>query len=221
VTNSLEEILQGPKTVFTLFGFPITESVVNTWIVMAVLIILALVLRRRLELRPGKAQNIAELLVDGFTGIVKSTMGEKNIGFMPYMATLFLLILFSNIIGIFGFRTPTSDINVTLGYALMTFFSIHFFGVKAKGLGYLKGFFEPIFVIAPINIIGELARPVSLSMRLFGNMLGGSVIMALISGAVALFVPAVASIYFDLFSGILQSFIFTMLSMVFISLAKD
>jgi len=213
--------LQGPKTVFTLFGFPITESVVNTWIVMAVLIILALVLRRRLELRPGKAQNIAELLVDGFTGIVKSTMGEKNIGFMPYMATLFLLILFSNIIGIFGFRTPTSDINVTLGYALMTFFSIHFFGVKAKGLGYLKGFFEPIFVIAPINIIGELARPVSLSMRLFGNMLGGSVIMALISGAVALFVPAVASIYFDLFSGILQSFIFTMLSMVFISLAKD
>ncbi len=221
MTNSLEEILQGPKTVFTLFGFPITESVVNTWIVMAVLIILALVLRRRLELRPGKAQNIAELLVDGFTGIVKSTMGEKNIGFMPYMATLFLLILFSNIIGIFGFRTPTSDINVTLGYALMTFFSIHFFGVKAKGLGYLKGFFEPIFVIAPINIIGELARPVSLSMRLFGNMLGGSVIMALISGAVALFVPAVASIYFDLFSGILQSFIFTMLSMVFISLAKD
>ncbi|HBI57008.1 MAG TPA: ATP synthase F0 subunit A [Firmicutes bacterium] len=213
--------MQGPKTVFTLFGFPITESVVNTWIVMAVLIILALVLRRRLELRPGKAQNIAELLVDGFTGIVKSTMGEKNIGFMPYMATLFLLILFSNIIGIFGFRTPTSDINVTLGYALMTFFSIHFFGVKAKGLGYLKGFFEPIFVIAPINIIGELARPVSLSMRLFGNMLGGSVIMALISGAVALFVPAVASIYFDLFSGILQSFIFTMLSMVFISLAKD
>lgn len=221
MTNSLEEILQGPKTVFTLFGFPITESVVNTWIVMAVLIILALVLRRRLELRPGKAQNIAELLVDGFTGIVKSTMGEKNIGFMPYMATLFLLILFSNIIGIFGFRTPTSDINVTLAYALMTFFSIHFFGVKAKGLGYLKGFFEPIFVIAPINIIGELARPVSLSMRLFGNMLGGSVIMALISGAVALFVPAVASIYFDLFSGILQSFIFTMLSMVFISLAKD
>lgn len=221
MTNSLEEILQGPKTVFTLFGFPITESVVNTWIVMAVLIILALVLRRRLELRPGKAQNIAELLVDGFTGIVKSTMGEKNIGFMPYMATLFLLILFSNIIGIFGFRTPTSDINVTLAYALMTFFSIHFFGVKAKGLGYLKGFFEPIFVIAPINIIGELAKPVSLSMRLFGNMLGGSVIMALISGAVALFVPAVASIYFDLFSGILQSFIFTMLSMVFISLAKD
>ncbi len=213
--------MQGPKTVFTLFGFPITESVVNTWIVMAVLIILALVLRRRLELRPGKAQNIAELLVDGFTGIVKSTMGEKNIGFMPYMATLFLLILFSNIIGIFGFRTPTSDINVTLAYALMTFFSIHFFGVKAKGLGYLKGFFEPIFVIAPINIIGELAKPVSLSMRLFGNMLGGSVIMALISGAVALFVPAVASIYFDLFSGILQSFIFTMLSMVFISLAKD
>ena len=221
MTNSLDQILQGPKTVFTVFGLPIKESVVVTWIVMAVLISLALILRRRLELRPGKAQNIAELLVEGFSGIVKSTMGEKNIGFVPYMGTLFLLIMFSNIIGVFGLRTPTSDINVSLGYALMTFFAIHYFGLKAKGWQYIKGFAQPVFIILPINIIGELARPVSLSMRLFGNMLGGSVIMALISGAVALFVPAVASIYFDLFSGILQSFIFTMLSMVFISLAKE
>lgn len=221
VRISLEQVLQGPRTVFTIFGYSITESIVNTWIVMVVLIILALVLRRRLELRPGKAQNIAELIVEGFSSIVKSTMGEKNIVFMPYMATLFMLILLSNILGIFGLRTPTSDINITVGYALMTFFSIHYFGVKSKGFGYLKGFFEPIFVIAPINFIGELAKPVSLSMRLFGNMLGGAVISALISGAVALFVPAVASIYFDLFSGILQSFIFTMLTMVFISLAKD
>lgn len=217
----MEGILQGPRTVFTLFGFPITESEVNTWIVMAVLVILALILRRRLELRPGKIQNLAEMLVEGFTGIVKSIMGEANLGFTPYIATLFLLIFFSNILGVFGFRTPTSDINVTLGYALVTVFSIHFFALKAKGFEYLKGFFQPLFFLAPINIIGELARPVSLSMRLFGNMLGGSVIMALISGAVALFVPAVASLYFDLFSGILQAFIFTMLSMVFISLAKD
>lgn len=213
--------MQGPRTVFTIFGFPIKESVFNTWIVMVVIIVLAMFLRRRLETRPGKAQNIAELIVEGFSAIVKSTMGEKNIGFTPYMGTLFLLIFLSNILGIFGLRTPTADINITVGYALMTFFAIHYFGLKSKGFGYLKGFFEPIFVIAPINVIGELAKPVSLSMRLFGNMLGGAVISALISGAVALFVPAVASIYFDLFSGLLQSFIFTMLSMVFISLAKD
>ena len=217
----MDKILEGPRTVFTLFGYSITESVVNTWIVMAVLIILALVLRRRLELRPDKVQNFAEVLVDGFTGIVKSTMGEKNIGFMPYMGTLFMLIMFSNLMGLFGLRVPTANINVTLGYALMTFFGIHFYGLKAKGWKYLKGMAEPVFIILPINIIGELARPVCLSMRLFGNMLGGTVVMALISGAVALFAPAVASIYFDLFSGILQSFIFTMLSMVFISLAKE
>ncbi|MDD2281802.1 MAG: F0F1 ATP synthase subunit A [Eubacteriales bacterium] len=217
----LDKVLAGPRTVFTLFGFSITESLVNTWIVSAVLIILALMLRRHLELRPGKVQNVAELLVEGFSGIVKSTMGEKNLSFMPYIATLFMLILFSNLMGIFGFRSPTADINVTLGYALVTFFAIHFYGLKAKGWKYLKGMAEPVFIILPINIIGELARPVSLSMRLFGNMLAGSVVMALISGAAALFVPAVASIYFDLFSGILQSFIFVMLTMVFIFLAKE
>jgi F-type H+-transporting ATPase subunit a len=217
----VEDILQGPKTVFTILGYPVSESVVNTWIVMVVLIILALIFRRRLELRPGKSQNIAEMLVEGFSGIVTSIMGEANAGFTPFFGTLFLLILLSNILGIFGFRTPTADINITLAYALVTVFSIHFYALKAKGFGYLKGFVQPLFFLLPINIIGELARPVSLSMRLFGNMLGGSVIMALISGAVSLFVPAVASIYFDLFSGILQSFIFTMLSMVFISLAKD
>lgn len=217
----MEQLLEGPRTAFTLFGFAISESVFNTWIVMLALVALALILRRRLELRPGKVQNIAELLVEGFRGIVKSIMGETNLGFMPFFATLFMLILFSNTLGVFGLRTPTADINVTLAYALVTVFSIHYYAVKAKGFGYLKSFVQPLFFLLPINIIGELARPVSLSMRLFGNMLGGSVIMALISGAVKLFVPAFASIYFDLFSGALQAFIFTMLSMVFIALAKE
>lgn len=217
----MEQILQGPRKAFTILGLSISESVVNTWVIMMVLIVLALILRRRLELRPSRTQNIAELLVEGFSGVVKLIMGENNLRFMPYFATLFLLIFFSNILGVFGFRTPTADINVTLAYALVTVFSIHFYALKAKGFDYLKGFAQPLFFLLPINIIGELAKPVSLSMRLFGNMLGGSVIMALISGAISLFVPAVASIYFDLFSGILQAFIFTMLSMVFISLAKE
>lgn len=217
----MDQILEGPRTVFTLFGMAVTESVVNTWIVMAVLIGSALVLRRYRELYPGKVQNAVEFVVDGFANFVTSTMGEKLKGFMPYMATVFILIAFLNIMGIFGFRSPTADINVTAAFAIVTFFSIHLYGLQAKGWKHIKGFGEPFILFLPINIIGELAKPISLSMRLFGNMIGGSVIMAMITGAVALFVPVLASLYFDLFSGILQSFIFTMLTMVFISLAAE
>lgn len=219
--SSLDAVLEGARTVFTVFGLPITESVVNTWLVMAVLIILALILRRNFKLYPDKRQNVVEMIVEGLTGLVASTMGKKNIGFMPYIATVFLLLLFSNILGIFSLRPATADFSVTLAYGIVTFFCIHFFALKAKGWSYLKGMAEPYFFLLPINIIGEVAKPFSLSMRLFGNLLGGSVIMAMISGAIALFIPAVASIYFDLFTGILQSFIFVMLTMVFIAIAKD
>lgn len=219
--GSLEQVLEGPKTVFTVFGLPITESVVNTWIVMAVLVVLALIFRRNLKLYPDKKQNIAEIIVEALDGLVTSTMGAKNKNFMPFIGTVFLLIAFSNILGIFGLRPPTADFSVTFAYGIVTFFCIHFFALKAKGWSYIKGFGQPFIFLLPINIIGEVAKPFSLGMRLFGNLLGGSVIMAMISGAIALFVPAVASIYFDLFSGFLQSFIFIMLTMVFIKIAKD
>lgn len=219
--SSLDEVLEGAKTVFTVFGLPITESVVNTWLVMAVLIILAIVLRRNLQMYPDKRQNIAEIIVEGLTGLVTSTMGLKNKNFTPFIGTIFLLIAFSNILGIFGLRSPTADFSVTFAYGIVTFFCIHFFALKAKGWSYIKGFGQPFIFLLPINIIGEVAKPFSLGMRLFGNLLGGTVIMAMISGAIAIFVPAVASIYFDLFSGFLQSFIFIMLTMVFITIAKD
>mgnify|MGYP000849561117 CR=1 FL=1 len=217
----MDQILEGPRTVFTLFRLAVTESVINTWIAMAVLIGLALVLRRKMELYPGKVQNAIEFLVDGFQSFVTSTMGEKLKGFMPYMATLFILIASMNLMGVFGFRPPTADLNVTAAFAIITFVGIHFYGIRANGWGHITGLAQPFILFLPMNIIGELAKPVSLSMRLFGNLIGGSVIMAMISGAVALFVPAIASIYFDLFSGLLQSFIFTMLTMVFISLAAE
>lgn len=219
--SSVEAILEGARTVFTIFGLPITESVVNTWLVMAVLIILALVLRRNLQLYPDKRQNVVEVIVEALSDLVSSTMGPKNKGFMPYIGTVFFLLLFSNLLGIFGLRPPTADFSVTIAYGIATFFCIHYYALKAKGWSYLKGMAEPFIFLLPMNIIGEVAKPFSLGMRLYGNLLGGSVIMAMITGAVALFVPAVASIYFDLFSAILQSFIFIMLTMVFISIAKD
>jgi len=219
--SDVEAILEGPRTVFTIFGLPVTESVVNTWLVMAVLIILALIFRRNLQVYPDKRQNVVEAIVEAVSGLVNTTMGQKNKGFMPYIGTLFFLLLFSNLLGIFGLRPPTADFSVTIAYGIVTFFCIHYFAIKAKGWSYIKGMGEPFIFLLPMNLIGEVAKPFSLGMRLYGNLLGGSVIMAMISGAVALFVPAVASIYFDLFSGILQSFIFVMLTMVFITLAKD
>jgi len=207
--------------VFTLFGFPVSESVVSTWIVMAILVGLALVLRRRMELYPDKMQNVIEMVVEGFNGLVASTMGEDRKNFMPYIASLFLFIGFANLSGLLGLRPPTSDINVTAGLALMTFVAIHFYGLRLKGWKHIKGLGEPFILFLPMNIVSELAKPVSLAMRLFGNIFGGAIIMAMISGAIALFVPVLPSLYFDIFSGLLQSFIFTMLTMVFITLAIE
>jgi F-type H+-transporting ATPase subunit a len=207
--------------VFTIFGLPITETVVSTWLVMAILLGLALVLRRRLELYPDKAQNVVEIVVDGFNSLVSSNMGDNRRGFMPYMASLFLFISFANLSGLIGLRPPTSDINVTAGLALLTFLAIHYYGLKAKGWQHITGLAEPFFLFIPMNVISELAKPLSLAMRLFGNIFGGTMIMAMIAGAISIFVPILPSLYFDLFAGLLQSFIFTMITMVFITLALD
>lgn len=212
--------MEGPRTVFSVLGFPITESIINSWIVMGILVVMALVLRRNLELYPNKLQNVVETVVDGFNSLVSSNMAGRK-GFMPYMAALFLFITFANLSGMIGLRPPTADINVTAGLALLTFFAIHYYGLKNKGWQHLKGLSEPIIFFLPMNIISELAKPLSLAMRLFGNIFGGAIIMALITGAVALFIPVLPSLYFDLFAGILQSFIFTMITMVFITLAIE
>lgn len=217
----MDELFESPSVVFRIFGIPITETIVISWVVMGVLICLALFFRRKFDLYPGKLQNIIETIVDAFSGLVTSTMGEKRVGFMPYMATLFMFISFANLVGLFGLRPPTADINMSLGLGIMTFFAIHFYGLKFKGFGHIKGFTQPVILFLPVNIISEFSKPISLSFRLFGNILGGALIMALIGGAVSLFVPVLPSLYFELFVGVLQSFIFVMLTMVFITLAIE
>ena len=148
-----------------------------------------------------------------------------------------MFLALAYIAGLFGLRPPTADGNTTMGLAIMTFVMIHFFGAKAKGpLTYAKGFLEPFAALLPLNIMGELATPISLSFRLFGNIVGGLIIMNLLYGAlgglstklmgisIPIFqvgIPAILHIYFDLFAEILQSFIFTMLTMVFISIATE
>ncbi|ABR46576.1 ATP synthase F0, A subunit [Alkaliphilus metalliredigens QYMF] len=231
------EVGFGPRIIFNIGNIPISETVVMTWFVMAVLFAFAFVATRRFERVPSGLQNVTEAIVDEMNGLTAQTMGADKKGFAPYMGTLFLFLLVSNILGIFGLRPPTADVNVTFALALTTFAMIHFFGAKTKGLGtYLKGFLEPFAFMLPLNILSELSLPISLAFRLFGNIVGGFIIMALLYGGLAsvsgmiglesfpIFaagIPVALHLYFDLFAGVLQTFIFVMLSMVFIAMAMD
>ncbi len=227
----------GPRVIFELpGGIPVTETVTTTWIIMAALTIFALVATRRFDKVPKGLQNVIELLVDMVYKLTAQTMGEDKKAFAPYIGTIMIYLICANLAGLFGFRPPTADVNTTMALALLTFFMIHFFGMKRKGVGtYLKGFLQPFPVMLPLNIIGELATPISLSFRLFGNIVGGLIIMNLLYGALAglsgnlgigipIFqtaIPSVLHLYFDVFAGVLQSFIFAMLTMVFVSGAMD
>lgn len=219
--------MNGPQVIFTIFGIPVTQTVTTTWFIMAVLVGFSIYLTRGLSLdKPKKKQVIAEMVVDGIYNLTETTMGKRFKNFSPYIGTILFLVGISNISGLFGLRPPTSDLNTTLGLSLITFVLIHFTGIKVKGIGgYLKGFLEPMPFLLPINLMGEIATPISLSFRLFGNILGGLIIMTLVYqalGFIALLpIPAILHFYFDVFAGLLQSFIFGMLTMVFVSLASD
>lgn len=208
---------------FRLFGQELwlTTTHVSVLIIMAGLMIFAVVARSKLkdtEGRPGGLQNIAEMIVEMLDSMVFSSMGDKGRKYRNYIGVLFLFILFSNISGLFGLRSPTADYGVTLPLGLITFFIIQYNNVKWNKFGAVKALFEPIPLFFPINLIGELAVPISLSVRLFGNVLSGTVLMGLVYGMLSRFAigwPGFLHIYFDIFSGCIQTYVFCMLTMVF------
>lgn len=227
----------GPRIVFHIGDIPVSETVTVTWFIMGLLLLFSLLATRNLRREPRGFQIIVEEIVKVINNLTKQNMGEHNIGFAPFVGTLLLFIGISNIAGLFGLRPPTADLNTTMCLSITTFVLTQFFGLKSKGLAnYSKGFLQPMPFLLPLNIIGELANPISLGFRLFGNIAAGIIIMTLLYGALGGFtemllglavplfqagVPAVLHIYFDLFAGLLQSFIFTMLTMVFISGAME
>lgn len=207
------------------FRFVITESILSMWLVMAALVLFAVIVRVKLKNftdKPTGFQNFVELLVETLDNFVGSTMGEKNRKFTAYFGSLFMLILMSNLAGLFGIRPPTANYSVPLGLALITFFMTQYLGVTTKGVGtYLKGYLEPAWPFLPLNLIGEIANPLSLSFRLFGNIVGGTILMGLYYGMLPWFLqlglPSLMHAYLDVFAGVLQAFVFTMLSMIFVS----
>ena len=217
--NLMEEL--ECKTVFTipvLGGLEIKESIVVTWIIMAVLILFSIFLTRNMKIdHISKRQAVAELIVTKLTGIVEGMIGEKGKAFVPYLTTVLVYIGISNIIGLFGFKSPTKDLNVTIALAVMSIVLVEAAGIYYLGVKkWLHKFTEPIAIVTPINILEVFTRPLSLCMRLFGNVLGSFVIMELIKMIVPVFLPTVFSLYFDIFDGLLQAYVFVFLTSLYI-----
>lgn len=215
---------------YQLFGHTvwITTTHVCVLIVMLILIGFALAVNRKMKHAsdvPSGLQNVAELIVEKLDGVVEGVMGENSKKVRNYISTIFIFILFSNISGLLGLRPPTADYGTTLAMALITFSMITFCKFKyQKVSGVLKGLCEPWVFWAPINIIGDLAVPVSLSLRLFANVLSGTIIMALIYALLSKFAliwPAALHFYFDIFSGAIQTYVFCMLTMTYVNQAME
>ena len=238
--------MNGPKIYFMipLFGgIPITQTTVSSFAVMLLLCIAGIVLGSNLQKRPSRRQVLVEKGVTMLYGMVEDTMGKHNSYWTPYIGALFLSSIFGSYIGMTGiFRSSTADLSTTVTWALMTSVICWACSIKANGvLGWLKGFTEPVVVMTPMNIISEIAQPISMSFRHFGNIAGGSVLTALIYGGLSALssfvlgwipsefissipifqvgIPAVLSIYFDLFTGCIQALVFCMLTMVYVGAA--
>lgn len=210
---------------FTVAGhkFGITESVVVTWIIMAVLLLVSFILTRNLKVHNiSKRQAFVETVATKLTGMVEGMIGPEGKRYVAYLTTVLLYIGVANIVGLFGFKSPTKDLNVTLALALMSIILVEAAGIYQKGVKkWLHKFAEPIAIVTPINILEVFTRPLSLCMRLFGNVLGAFVIMELIKMVVPFVLPAVFSCYFDLFDGLLQAYVFVFLTSLYISEAIE
>lgn len=214
------------ETAFTipvLGGIKISESVVVTWIIMAVLVALAILLTRNLKVENvGKRQMVLETAIGGLQNMLGGIIGEKGMKYVPYLATIIIYIGVSNMIGLFGFKPPTKDLNVTAGLAIMSILLIEGAGFNKKGAkNWFKHFIEPIPIIMPINILELAIRPLSLCMRLFGNVLGAFVVMELLKVMVPAIIPIPFSLYFDIFDGLIQAYVFVFLTSLFIKEAIE
>jgi len=215
---------------FEIGGEPVylTETMVSTWVVMAVLIGFAVFVRVKLKSFkdvPTGFQSLVETAVDMMTNLVRSVLGDKLKILGGYFFAIFAFILVSNYVGIVGLKPPTSDIATTLPLGLGTFVFIHIAGVRFQKGIYFKAYLKPIFIFLPMNIIAELSRPVSLGFRLFGNILGGVILSVIVYSmlptVLQFALPGVVHLWFDLFVGALQAFVFTMLSLTFIGLKTE
>ncbi len=237
--------IAGPLIYFTvpmpLQDLPITEAQVNSWLVIISVFFLCLFLTRGLSAtNVGHRQHFLEWIIEKTEGLVKDNMGDFFSGFAPFVAAIMALSAFSSLLTLIGLYPPTSDLNIVAGWAVLVFILITYYKLKCGPIEYIKSFGDPVPFLAPLNVISEVATPVSMAFRHYGNILSGSVISVLVAAGLQglsamifgklpgflgdfpflqIGIPAVLSIYFDVFSGCLQAFIFAMLTMLYISTA--
>lgn len=213
------------ETVFTVGGVGISESVVVTWIIMAFVVLASILLTRNLKVEhPGRGQLMLEQAVTWLQGIGEGIVGDEGKCYAPYLTSVLLYLGIANLIGILGFKPPTKDMNVTAALAIMSILLVEAAGIRKKGVKkWLKGFTEPVLLVTPINILEIFIKPLSLCMRLFGNVIGAFVIMKLIETVLPLpiGIPVVFSLYFDLFDGLIQAYVFVFLTGLYIKEALD
>lgn len=207
------------NTTLSITSTHICLLIVTITLIVVACIVSSIVKKANAKDTPGTVQNIAELVVDMLDKMVSSSMGGEAGRFVNYISTLFVFVLLCNISGLFGLRAPTADYGVTLPLGIITFVMIHYCGIKRNKMKHFSDLCHPV-ILTPINIIGELAVPISLSLRLFGNIMSGTVLMGLIymlPRYVTVGIPAAAHVYFDIFSGCIQAYVISMLTMVYVS----
>ncbi len=239
--------ITGARVYFTIplpiQDLPVTESQVNSALVLIVILFFCLFITHGMTEKVDlKRQHFAEMIVEKVDSLVNENMGEYFKGFSPFIIAILALSAFSSLLSLFGLYPPTSDINIVGGWAVLVFVLITYYKMKCGPINYLKSFTQPVALLTPINLISEVATPVSMAFRHYGNVLSGTVISVLLGSAlggvsskllgwlpgfladIPLFqvgIPAVLSIYFDVFSGCLQAFIFAMLTMMYVAGAFD
>jgi F-type H+-transporting ATPase subunit a len=210
------------RLVFHIGPVPVTEPVATTWALMAALTLGALLATRRLRSEPGKTQAVLELLVSTIEDQIRETLRTDPRPYLPFLATLFIFIATANLLALApGLEPPTAHIETDAALAVMVFFAVHYFGVRALGWrDYLAQFAQPTWVMLPLNLVSEVTRTFSLMVRLFGNIMSGVFVIGVVLSLVGLFVP-IPFMALELLTGLIQAYIFTVLAMVFIGGAVE
>ncbi|MFO7559820.1 MAG: F0F1 ATP synthase subunit A [Desulfobacterales bacterium] len=221
----MQELGKIHQLIVPFFGHTLTfnlEVILFTWIVISLLLLFGIFATRRKSMAPGPLQVVGELFIENLFNLAEETLGKemaKKYG--PLVCALFMFLVLSNWLGIIPhLEEPTKDLNTPLSLGIMGFFIAHYAGIRTRGIkNYLKGYVEPFFFMMPLNVIGELANVVSISFRLFGNIMGGSIIILVVSYLTySVILPPFLNAFFGLFVGTIQAFVFTMLTTVYISL---
>lgn len=219
-----------PMFEINILGLQIDSTIIIQWIVMLLIFLVSVLLTRKLSVfKPNKIQVVFEIGYQGVCGLVNGNMGDEFKNYIPFVGTLMVFLGFLNLTGLIGIEPPTKDLSVVIGFSAITFFLVHYNSIKRKGIKtYIKSYTKPYIPMIVINIIEKLVFPVSLTLRLFGNILAGSIILSLAYtglSSISIFAqigfPIIPHAFFDIFDGIIQTIIFVMLTIINIKIESD